>query len=71
MGAKTLHIRFDTVDGFTKSYDGTRHLVLFGPERSDAIYDRTRNLISEKVILQTWLMIIFQELELNNPVLYL
>ena len=32
MGAKPLRITFDNVDGFIKNYDGTRSLVLFGPE---------------------------------------
>ena len=32
MGAKPLRITFDNVDGFIKIYDGTRSLVLFGPE---------------------------------------
>ena len=48
MGAKPLRIRFDKIDGFIKIYDGTRYLVLFGPERYNAIYDKIRYLISEK-----------------------
>ena len=43
-----MQIRFDKADGFIKTYDGTRHLVLFAPERYDAIYNRIRYLISEK-----------------------
>ena len=39
MGAKPLRIRFDKIDGFINIYDGTRYLVLFGPERYNAIYD--------------------------------
>ena len=35
IGAKPLRIRFDKVDGFIRIYDGTRYLVLFGPERCD------------------------------------
>ena len=27
---KCLCIRFDKIDGFTRIYDGTRHLVLLG-----------------------------------------
>ena len=42
MSAKLVRIRFNKIDGFIKIYDGTRYLVLFGPERYDAIYDRTR-----------------------------
>ena len=37
-----LHVRFNKTDEFIKIYNGTRYLVLFGPERYDAIYDRTR-----------------------------
>ena len=33
---------------FVRVYDGNRYLVLFGPEKHDAIYNRTRYLISKK-----------------------
>ena len=45
---KPLHIWFDKVDGFVKVYDGARSLVLFSPERYDAIYDRVKYFISRK-----------------------
>ena len=32
IGPKPLCIRFDKIDGFIRIYDGTRYLVLFGPE---------------------------------------
>ena len=48
IGGKPLRVRFVKVDGFIKVYDGTRHLVLFGPEKYDAIYNRIRYLISQK-----------------------
>ena len=48
MGANPLCIWFEKIDGFIKIYDGIRYLVLFGPERYDVIYYRTRNLESEK-----------------------
>ena len=48
MGTKPLRVRFQKVDGFIKVFDGTRHLVLFGTERYDAIDDRIRHLISQK-----------------------
>ena len=41
-------MRFNKVNGFIRVYDGTRHLVLFGPEKYDAIYNRTRYLANEK-----------------------
>ena len=48
MGAKPLRIRFYEIDGFIKINDGIRYLVLFGPGRYDAIYNKIRYLISEK-----------------------
>ena len=48
ISAKPLRNRFDQVDGFIRVYDGTRYLVLFGPEKYDAIFDRFRYLISQK-----------------------
>ena len=37
IGAKPFHIRFDKVDEFTRVYDGTRYLVLFGGEKYNFI----------------------------------
>ena len=34
---KTIAYWFYNVDGFIKVYDGTRYLVLFDPEKHDAI----------------------------------
>ena len=48
IGAKPLCIRFDKVDGFIGVYDGNWYLVLFGPKKFDAIYNRIRYLISLK-----------------------
>ena len=42
IGAKPLRIRFDKIDGFTRVYNGTRYLVLFGLEIYDAVYNRIR-----------------------------
>ena len=44
MSARALGISFDKVDGI-------KYLLLFGPERYDAIYDRVRYLINKKVAL--------------------
>ena len=44
VSARALGISFDKVDGI-------RYLLLFGPERYDAIYDRVRYLINKKVAL--------------------
>ena len=48
IGTKPLHIRFDKIDEFIKIYDGTRYLVLFIPEKYNAIYNKIRYLISQK-----------------------
>ena len=37
---KLLHIRFNKIDGFSRIYDGTRYVTLFGYERYDYIYNR-------------------------------
>ena len=54
--AKPLCIRFDKTGGFIRIYDGTTHLILLHPEKSDAyiyiymmyIYDSIRCLINLK-----------------------
>ena len=46
--AKPLLIWFDNPDGFNKVYDGTKNLVLFSPEKYDAIFDRIRYLKSQR-----------------------
>ena len=48
IAAKLLHIRFDKIDEFIRVYDGSKYLVLFGPEKYYAISDRIRYLISQK-----------------------
>ena len=48
IGAKPLRIMFNKVDGFIRDYDGTKYLVLFGPEKYNTIYDRIRYLIGLK-----------------------
>ena len=44
--SKSLRIRLNKIDGFTRVYDGTRYLVLFGSEKYDYIYNRIRCLVS-------------------------
>ena len=46
IGAKSLRIRFDKVDGFIRVDNGNGYLVLFAPEKYDAIYNRIRYVIS-------------------------
>ena len=36
------------LDEFIRVYEGTRYLLLFDPEKYDAIYNRIRYLISQK-----------------------
>ena len=48
IGAKLLHIRFDKIDGFIRVYDESGYLVLFGLEKYEAKYRRTRYLNSQK-----------------------
>ena len=43
--AKSLHIRFNNIDGFMRVCDGTRYLVLFGSEKYDFIYNRIRYIL--------------------------
>ena len=48
IGVKPLYIRFDKVDGFIIVYDGATYLLLFGPKKYDAIYNKIRYLIVQK-----------------------
>ena len=43
-----MRIWLEKIDGFIKIYDKIRYLVLFAPERYNAIDDRINYLISEK-----------------------
>ena len=36
IGAKSLQIIFDKIDGFISDYNGTKYLVLFGPKFSNS-----------------------------------
>ena len=42
IGTKPMLLRFDKAKGFIRVYDGSRYLVLFVPEKYDAIYNRSR-----------------------------
>ena len=44
-----LRIRFDKIDRFTRVWDGTRHLTLWGSEKYDAIYNRNIYLIIQHI----------------------
>ena len=45
IGPQALRIRFDKIDGFIKTYDENKYLVLRGSEKYDAINNRIRYLI--------------------------
>ena len=72
MVANLLRIRFGKINGFIKIYDGIRCLMLYDYKRYNAIYDKIKWLISEKMVLQIVLIIILQESELiHNIIFYL
>ena len=68
---KTLCIRFDKVDGIIKIYDGTRCLVLFVPEKYDAIYVRIRYHISEKSAITYSINHDFTRIRIDSYIFYL
>ena len=43
-----MRFRFDEIDGFIKTHDGIRYLVLSSNSWYHKIYDRTKYLISKK-----------------------
>ena len=69
--SNSLHIRFDKIDGFIKSYNGTRYLALFGSEKYDAIYNRIRYLVNQKSDITYIFLTISQKSKLILMVLYL
>ena len=66
---KPLCIRFNKVDGFIRSYDGTRYLTLFGSEKYDAIYNK--NLEAKKVASHISFLTILQKSKFILMILYL
>ena len=46
LGPKHLRIKFDRIDEFIRIYDGTKYLVLLGPEKYVDIYNRIRYPVS-------------------------
>ena len=47
--AKPLRIRFDKIEGFIRTYDGTKYLVSYGSKKYDSIYNRIRELIKKGI----------------------
>ena len=60
IGAKPLRVMFNIVDRFLRDFDGTKYLVLFGVEKCDAIYDRTRDTVGLKAVLHMVFLIIIR-----------
>ena len=58
IGTKLLHIRFNKINGFIRVYGGTIYSILFGLEKYDAIYNRIRYFIRQKVVSYIFLLII-------------
>ena len=45
---QAFRIRIDKIDGFIRTYDGIRYLVLLGPEKYNVIYNIIKYLMSLK-----------------------
>ena len=70
-GSKPLHIRFNKIGGFIKTFDETRYLTLLGPEKYDATYGRIRYSISLKVAPHIFFFTILQKSKLILIILYI
>ena len=63
-----MRISFDKVYGSIRVYDTTGCLVLFNPEKHDAIYKR---IISQKSSVTYVFLIIMQEIKLTHMIICL
>ena len=70
IGPEPLHIKFDNIDRFIRAYHGTKYLVLFGPKKYDAIYNRIRYLISQKSGIIYIFFITMQKSKLFHMIIY-
>ena len=66
ISAKPLRIRFNKIDGFSRVYDGTKYLVLFGAGKCDLIYNRIRYLIRVKSVITYVILIIMQKSKVDS-----
>ena len=71
IGEKPLRIIFDKVNEYIGVYDGTKYLILFDREKYDAISNRTGYLMSQKMVLHIFFLIIMQKSKLIHMILYL
>ena len=62
-------IRFSKTDGFIR-VDGTRYLVLFGPENYNSIYNRNkvRYFIGQKVVLRMFFSYNYAKIKMDSYV---
>ena len=49
--AKPLRIRLHKVDGFIRLYNEIRCLILLGPEKNDAIYNKIKYIFSQRGVI--------------------
>ena len=63
---KPLRISFSKVDGFIRVFDETRYLILFGPEKYYAIYNRIRYLISQKSDITYVISLIYARIKVDS-----
>ena len=61
IGAKSLRIMFEKVDGLIRDYDGTKYLILFGLEKYDAIYNGIRLKNGLKMVLHMFSFTILEK----------
>ena len=64
------HLIGAKLDRLIRFYDGTRYLVLFGPQY-DAIYHRIRYLINQKSGIRYLFLIIIWKSKFINMIFYL
>ena len=66
IGPKPLRIKFDKINGFIRTYEGTRYLTLFSSEKYDVIYNRIRYLISLKSRITNIFSHYFAKIKVNS-----
>ena len=63
---KPSRIKFDKINGFIRTYEGTRYLTLFSSEKYDVIYNRIRYLISLKSRITNIFSHYFAKIRVNS-----
>ena len=61
-----LCIILDKVNGFLRDYNGTKYLVLFGPEKYDVMFYRIRYLIELNRDITTLILLIMQKSKIDS-----